>query len=121
MSRNRVGLQDSIVDAIVKMSEGNPGAVRVLAELTKMEDGLGFIHYLKMDDYGIYGSRIWMCYKDLCGEDMDKLYGLLRNNKLQDAIKDKCNQDEMFRKEWEYEMSFRETMQYVPLVDVRDE
>ena len=74
----------------------------MLAQLAGKEEGLGFVHCLKLDDYGIYGSRIWMCYKDLCGEDIDKLYDLLKNNKLQDAIRDKRNQDDMFDKEWTY-------------------
>lgn len=102
MENNRVKLGDTTQDAIVKMVEGNPGALRVSIELIKMEEGLGFIHYLKLDDYGIYGCRIWMCYKDLCGQDIDILYDLLRNNKLQDAIKEKCSNDEMFEKEWNY-------------------
>ena len=102
MKNNRVTLQDGIVEAIVKLAEGNPGAARVLAELSQKEDGLGFIHCLKLDDYGIYGARIWMCYKDLCHEDIDNLYMLLRNNKLQADIRGKCEGDEMFAKEWAY-------------------
>ena len=99
---NRVNLQDSVMDAIVKMSEGNPGAVIVLAKLSQMEEGMGLIHCLKLDDYGWYGPRIWMCYKDLCGEDIDKLYDLLRNNNLENAIRDKCKDDEKFKGEWDY-------------------
>ncbi len=99
---NRVNLQDSIPSAIVKMVEGNPGATSVLAQLIGKEEGLGFIQCLKLDDYGIYGARIWMCYKDLCHENIDNLYMLLRNNKLQADIRGKCEQDEMFEKEWAY-------------------
>jgi len=102
MRNNRVGLQDTIQSALVKMVDGNPGAVRVSMELITKEEGLGFIHYLKLDDYGVYGCRIWMCYKDLCGENIDKLYDLLRNNKLQDAIREKCRDNEMFQKKWDY-------------------
>ena len=97
---NRIKLRDTITGAVVKLAEGNPGAATVLAQLVNKEDGLGFVQCCKLDDYEIYGSKIWMCYKDLCGQDIDKLYDLLRNNKLQDAIRDKCNQDEMFGKEW---------------------
>lgn len=99
---NRVNLQDSITGAIVKMAEGNPGATRVLAELAQKEEGLGFVHCLKLDDYGIYGARIWMCYKDLCHEYIDNLYMLLKTNRLQADIKGKCEQDEIFGKEWAY-------------------
>ena len=102
MTTNRVKLGETIVEAVIKMVEGNPGATRVSAEIIKMEDGLGFVHFLKLDDYGIYGAKIWMCYKDLCHEHIDNLYMLLRNNKLQADIRGKCNQDEMFGKEWAY-------------------
>ena len=61
MKNNRVRLEDSLLGAMVKMAEGNPGAARVLAELAQKEEGIGFIHCLKLDDYGIYGPRIWMC------------------------------------------------------------
>lgn len=102
MDNNRVKLGDSIQSAIVKMVEGNPGALHVSMELINREDGIGFVHYLKLDDYGIYGCLIWMCYKDLCGSDIDKLYTLLKNNNLKEAIRIKCEQDEMFDKEWAY-------------------
>lgn len=101
MENNRVCLEDSIMDAVVKMVEGNPGAVRVSMEIINREDP-GFIHYLKLDDYGIYGCQIWMCYKDLCGSDISKLYELLKHNTLEDAIREKCQQDETFEKEWSY-------------------
>lgn len=101
MVDNRVTLKDSMIEAIVKMVEGNPGALHVSMEIVTMEEGIGFVHYLKLDDAGIYGPRIWMCYKDLCGSDINKLYDLIRNNHLKDAIKEKCNQDEMFGKEWQ--------------------
>ena len=102
MVNNRVILKDTIQGAVTKMVDGNPGATYVSMQIIQQEEGSGFIHYLKLDNYGIYGPRIWMCYKDLCGEDIDKLYSLLRNNKLQEAIKEKCQANEIFSMEWEY-------------------
>jgi len=100
MENNRVKLQDTTTEAVTKMVEGNPGALHVSMELLGKE--FGFVHYLKLDDYGIYGCRIWMCYRDLCGSNIGELYNLLKNNSLQEAIKEKCRQDEGFAMEWEY-------------------
>lgn len=35
-----------------------------------------------MDTLGIYGSRIWMLYKDVCGEDLVKTIAILRSYQL---------------------------------------
>ena len=99
---SRIRLQDTLIDGLVKLAEGNPGAARVLGDLASKENGLGFVHCCKLDAYGIYGSRIWMCYKDLCGEDIEKLYSLLQKNELKAAIKMKCDENDLFRMEWEY-------------------
>jgi hypothetical protein len=73
------------MDVMLKMSEGNPGAVTVLIELYDKTpeidpmsalDGLGAIMWL--DTFGIYGSRIWMLYKDVCGQDIAKTNWMLR-------------------------------------------
>ena len=86
---SKIELTDTTRDVVVKMSEGNPGALRVTMELlSKTKDidpdnalgGLGTI--LRMDDMGIYGPRIWMLYKDVCGEDLTKMVGLLRAQQL---------------------------------------
>lgn len=81
----RVQLMDTPVTAMVKMSEGVPGAVVVLsslfAETPKIDPqsalgGLGVMLYL--DDMGIYGSKIWILYKDICGQDIRSVVALIR-------------------------------------------
>lgn len=59
---------DSLRDVIVKMSEGIPGAIRVLMELAGLENGI--FHILSLDDMGIRGSMIWVGYQDHCCEDL---------------------------------------------------
>ena len=66
----RIKLEDNIQDSIFKMSEGNPGALKVLMNMLQKENGL--IYILTLDDMGIYGSKIWVGYKDHCGMDIDK-------------------------------------------------
>jgi hypothetical protein len=69
---------DDVRDALVKMVDGNPGAVNVCIDLLKYEQDkypelgimAGMPLILALDMYGIYGSRIWMLYKDFCGESI---------------------------------------------------
>lgn len=89
MSATRIKGSDSTQDVMVKMSEGNPGALTVLMSLmtraAKIDPdnwmpGLGEI--LSLDTLGIYGSKIWMLYKDVCGEDLVKMCAVMRANQL---------------------------------------
>lgn len=75
----------TMIDVIQIMSDGNPGAITVIMELiTKTpaidpDNLLGGISYvLSLDTYGIYGSDIWVFYKDLCGQDIVNVITVLR-------------------------------------------
>lgn len=72
MSGDRItDLNMTLPQVICELSEGNPGAVRVLAELLG-KDASGFMSVLGCDSKRLYGSRIWMLYKDVCGEDIER-------------------------------------------------
>lgn len=82
---SRIQLADTTQSVIMKMCEGNPGAVRVLCECLK--DGaaidpygaMGGLHpILSMDTLELYGSRIWMLYADVCGHDLRCMIAVLR-------------------------------------------
>lgn len=100
-SNQRIGLNDSILDVVTKLSDGNPGAVNVLMLIIKNNAAidpddffgpLGPLLYL--DTCGIYGPKIWMLFKDICGQDIVKTLamlracqlGLINSNDLIDAI-----------------------------------
>jgi hypothetical protein len=100
---SRIRLDDTVVDTIVKLAEGITGAMRVLTDIVRSRDN-GVIHILKFDDLGIYGSRIWLAYKDVMGEDDDAFFQALKNNTLGERIKDKCSSDNRFKSEWEDSM-----------------
>lgn len=55
---------------IADMSRGNPGATRVLVDLTR-DFGPGLMEPLQKSE--IRGPEIWLLYKDVCGENMDTL------------------------------------------------
>ena len=84
-SNPRIKLSDSLLDSATKLSEGNPGAVNVLLLLVaKTEEidpdaALGpYAHLLNLDSLGIYGSRIWSLYKDVCGENIATTMAVVR-------------------------------------------
>jgi hypothetical protein len=85
----KIDLQDSILDVITKMSEGNPGAVTVCLNIIKNGEaidpdnalgGLGII--LSLDTLGLYGPNIWMLFKDVCESDLAQMLAVLRGWQL---------------------------------------
>lgn len=86
---SKLELGDNGVTILMKMSEGNPGALTALMRMMKEGaeidpvsafGGLGGI--LALDTHGIYGSRIWMLYSDVCDKDLTKMLGVLRGVQL---------------------------------------
>lgn len=62
--------KDTEQDAVVKLCEGNPGAINVLMSLRETQDDYIFL-WIALDKNGINGSNIWILFKDECGEDID--------------------------------------------------
>lgn len=88
-TNNRIKLNDSIKDIILKMSDGVPGAIEVLVRLWKYgsahdpENMLkGLAPILALDTLGLYGSSIWLLYKDNCRQDLGKMIAVLRGWQL---------------------------------------
>lgn len=84
-SKPRITLGMSVGDIVYAITEGNPGAIRVVMELIEKgpkidpDNALGPIGpLLNLDTLDCYGSRIWMLYKDVCGQDLVKVEGVLR-------------------------------------------
>ncbi len=90
MNRNcRITLEDTSMSAALKISENIPGAIKVCADiLNRGSDidpdgalgGLGIL--LMLDSFSIYGSKIWMLYKDVCKQDLVKTVAMLRSVQL---------------------------------------
>ena len=95
----RVTLDDTPETVMVKMMDGNPGAMTVLMQLFRRPNGIFKI--LKLDTLEIYGPAIWVIYKDLMGEDITLLDEHLENDTLMEEIEIKCKTDPYFRREWE--------------------
>ena len=87
--KQRLELNDDIKTAIIKMCDGNPGALTVLIESVKQCEAIDPDNFvgpysvlLALDSIGIYGPSIWVLYKDVCGEEMVNLVGVLRGRQL---------------------------------------
>jgi len=87
--RTRIEITDTLMGAVIKLSEGNPGAmtacVNLLKETPKHDPqnilgGIGTL--LNLDSSNVYGSRIWCLYKDVCGESTEKTIKLLRAKQM---------------------------------------
>ena len=85
----RITGNDTTESMLKKMSEGNPGGLRVCIDIlthtpkfdpTNAIGGIGPI--LLLDTLGIYGSRIWMLYKDVCGERLPYCLATIRGFQL---------------------------------------
>lgn len=81
----RIKLTDSVQDAVIKLSDGNPGALRVCMEILQKGELIdpasalgGFGALLTFDTFEIYGSKIWMLYKDVCKENLVMTLAVLR-------------------------------------------
>lgn len=78
MNDEKIQLTDSFMQVMIKMAEGNPGAATVLGMMmSESEDNI--INILNLDDMGIRGSSIWICYKDHCKRDMPMLIECIKN------------------------------------------
>ena len=81
----RITLEDSPMSAMVKMADGNPGAIIVLKKLFQEGADIdpdsfmgGFMKVLSLDTHKIYGYEIWQFYKDLCKQNLVDMIGMMR-------------------------------------------
>lgn len=86
---DRITLTDTLTTAIVKLAEGNPGAAVALMEMGAKVSVIDPMNafgnlspLLSCDTERIYGPRIWMLFKDVCGHDAVKALGLMRGVQL---------------------------------------
>jgi len=90
--RSQIGIADSIMDVLVKMAEGNPGAVTVMTQIlkTRQEDGPAIISAL--NDMNIRGSQIWVGFKDHCNSNIDRFIKAIneRDPTMVNTINEEC-------------------------------
>lgn len=89
MKNIRIGLNDTIKDVAIKMSDGNPGALMAMMDLIKQcptidpefaLGGLGLICFL--DEWGIYGTDIYVLHSDICERKTNHTIAVIRATQL---------------------------------------
>lgn len=101
MNKNqRISLNDDLKTCLIKLAEGNPGALTAMIEMCKISEEIDFdsafgpyTPLINLDDFGIYGTDIYVLWNDICDRDTIKTIGVLRatqmglfdNNILKDA------------------------------------
>lgn len=66
-------------EVLYAMSGGNPGAATVVVSLRTGAEALSDNTLVRqLDELGIYESRIWQLYKDVCSEDLVIMSKLLQ-------------------------------------------
>lgn len=83
--KSRIEITDTLINVVTKITDGNPGAIRVCLEIYQHGNEIdslawhgGLVSLLELDSIGIYGSRIWMLYKDVCKESIEDTIAMLR-------------------------------------------
>lgn len=89
--KSRIELTDTPMDMFIKLADGNPGALTAMMTLCEKAEGIdpdaafgSLTPLLALDTHGIYGSRIWVLWKDVCDMDPIKVMTLLRAVQLGD-------------------------------------
>lgn len=100
----RITLADNQMSIVMKMSDGNPGAMNVLMNMMQdhgidPDNALGGIGpILTLDTLGIYGSDIYVLNSDICGKDLPKMLAVLRATQLgmfdRNILKDACSRQD---------------------------
>lgn len=85
----RTGIEDTVLSAAAKLSEGNADAVVVCSMILDKAEVIdpdklnaSVLYLIELDVLQIYGARIWTLYKDVCKEDIVSTLGMLRAHDL---------------------------------------
>ena len=113
---SRIELNDTVANAILKMSDGNPGAITAMSDILKEAadidpqsamGGMGPI--LMLDTWEIYGTDIYVLWSDKCQRDVRKMLMLLRatqlgflnNSRLKEMASDQMRKIDLTEEEWD--------------------
>ena len=113
---SRIELEDSGMDMLIKMADGNPGAITAMMAIIEQHDsidpqaimgGIGAIMIL--DTWEIYGTDIYVLFSDKCGKDVRKMLmimratqlGMFSHSKLKELAADQARKVNLTDEEWQ--------------------
>lgn len=125
----RITLNDNVQSAILKMMDGNPGAMSALMSI--LDDGVkidpdsfmgAIAPILTLDTLGIYGTDIYVLWSDICNRETNKMLAVLRGHQLgflkASILKDACSrQDYSGKKLIDVEDIYKKVCEKLPNFD----
>ena len=85
----RITITMTVQESIIAIAEGHPGAIKACCELLNHgpsidpdSAGSGIGPILDMDEFKIYGEKIYILWNDVCNCDVIKMIALLRAYQL---------------------------------------
>ena len=83
-----MGVEDTN-NTIVDLGQGNPGAIRVLADVhvqMGIDEFSSVVQGLRVMKF--FGPAIWLCYKDYAGQDLRRFVAAVkeRNEDMQEVV-----------------------------------
>ena len=112
----RIDLSDDAQSIVVKMGEGNPGAITAMVSLLRESAAIDPDNLLAslaplftLDGLGIYGTEIYILWSDKCNRDTRRFVmllratqlGLLAEVKLQEMAADQMREINLSGDEWD--------------------
>lgn len=85
MNRDKWSIGMDPQQVIIDMCDGNPGAIDVMVRMLKKRQALGVPSFLltlpiiRMASYGMRGGALYIGFKDVCNEDLDKFMRLVES------------------------------------------
>lgn len=101
----RIALEDSFLEIVCKMANGNPGAISAIAACSSIAADVDpdsvwgpFGPVISLDLLQIYEDKIWILFKDSCRQNAAAMVALLRAHQmglitsaeLQNAVRYDC-------------------------------
>ena len=98
MKRPEININGSVLDMLLLMAEGNPGAATVLSQIMNKYDA-GTMSIFDLDDMNIRGAQIWVAFKYVCNEDLNMLCEKLkkRDPSMVEAINKEMSRDSTYK------------------------
>lgn len=98
ITRPEININDSVLDMLLLMSEGNPGAATVLVQIMNKYDAGAMLVFI-LDDMNIRGPQIWVGYKNACHEDLDEFCRRIktRDQEIINIINEELSRDNSFK------------------------
>lgn len=100
---SRITMIDDAKSALIKICEGNPGAINACCCIIK--EGIkvfpyadGWTYILALDTLEIYGTDIYVLWSDICQRDTQKMIAALkvanRDASKANVLKDACHRQD---------------------------